>query len=316
MLERKKPYRPPANVVYNVDGASYGLDDSLVEALKNHVRRKLESNTLEIPRLPNVAGRILQLSQNPDTTIDEIAQVIETDPVLAARILVIANSAAYAGGSRIEGVTPALMRMGSRVVQDMVFAESVRMRIFSARAYRSILEESWKLSLGTAVACESLSVATGLERDSAFLMGLLHDTGTPVLVNAVAESEKQNRGVVLGEAMVEILISQLHEETGAHVLGSWGMSPAVVSAAGGHHRYQGGARATPAHRLVHAGNLVCQHLGIGGVQRDIDFSIEHVFSDLELNDVETMAPILDRVTRETESMLAGLQDGGTTALAA
>lgn len=306
MQKAKKPYRPPANVVYNVDGASYGIDDRLVEALKNHIRRKLETKTLEIPKLPQVAGRILQLSQNPDTTVDEIAQVVATDPVLAAHILVIANSAAYGGGSRIEGLTPALMRLGSRVVQDMVFAESVRMRIFSARSYRPILEQSWKLSLGTAVACEALSTATGLERESAFLLGLLHDIGTPVLVNAVAESEKQNRGTSLGEEVVEILISQLHEEIGSHVLSSWGMSPAIVGAAGAHHRYQGSAGATAAHRLVYAANLICQHLGISDVQRDVDFSIEHVFADLDLADVDRMAPLLETVARETESMLAGL----------
>jgi HD-like signal output (HDOD) protein len=314
--EPKKFYRPPANVVYNVDGASYGLDDRLVEAIKNHIRQRLESKTLEIPRLPQVASRILQLSQNPDTTVDEIVQVIETDPVLATRILVIANSAAYGGGDRVEGLNAALMRLGSRVVQDMVFAESIRMRIFSVRSYRSILEQSWKLSLGTAVACEALSVATGLERENAFLMGLLHDTGKPVLVNAVAESEKQNRGVSLGQEVVEILMSQLHEEIGSYVLSGWGMSPSIVSAAGAHHRYQGGARATAAHRLIHAGNLVCQHLGIGDVQRDIDFSIEHVFADLGLNDTDRMATILDTVTSETESMMAGLHDGGASALAA
>jgi HD-like signal output (HDOD) protein len=193
-------------------------------------------------------------------------------------------------------------------VQDMVFAESVRMRIFSSRAYRQILEQSWKLSLGTAVACEALSMATGLERESAFLMGLLHDTGTPVLVSAVSECERQNGGASLGPEVVEILMSQLHEEIGAYVLKGWSMSPAIVSAAGAHHRYQGGAKAAATHRLVYAGNLVCQHLGIGDVQRDIDFSIEHVFADLDLADVTKVSPILDTVTREVDSMMAGLHE--------
>jgi HD-like signal output (HDOD) protein len=316
MQEKKKFYRPSKNLVYNIDGASYGLDDSLVEAIKNHIRRRIESKTLEIPKLPQVAGRILQLSQNPDTTIDEIGQVITTDPALATRILVIANSAAYGGGARVEGLGPALMRLGSRVVQDMVFAESVRMRIFSARSYRQILEQSWKLSLGTAVACEALSMATGLERESAFLLGLLHDTGKPVLVNAVSEFERQNRGVSLGEEVVEILMSQLHEEIGSYVLSGWGLSPSIVSAAGAHHRYQGGAKAASTHRLVYAGNLICQHLGIGDVQRDIDFSIEHVFADLDLADVNKVSPILDTVTREIECMLAGLGDDEASTAAA
>jgi hypothetical protein len=108
--------------------------------------------------------------------------------------------------------------------------------------------------------------------------------------------------------VVEILMSQLHEEIGAYVLSGWGMSPSIVSAAGVHHRYRGGARTAATHRLVYAGNLVCQHLGIGDVQRDIDFSIEHVFADLDLADVARVSPILDTVSREVDCMMAGLHE--------
>ena len=309
MQESRKFHRPPTNVVYEVDGTSYGLDDSLVEAIKNSISRRLESGTLDIPRLPQVASRILALAGNPDTSVDEIVQAITSDPMLATRILKIANSAAYAGGSGVDALKPALMRLGTKVVMDTVFAESIRLKIFSSRAYRVILEQSWKLSLGTAIACEALSRAAGLERDSAFLLGLLHDTGTPVLVNAVAEFEKQNKGLAPGHDVVEILNSQLHEEIGAYVLGKWGMSAAVVAAAGAHHRYQGAAKSPPACTLVYAGNLVCQHLGIGDVQRDINFTIEHVFVDLELADTGRITPILETVAREFESLMAGLQAG-------
>lgn len=306
MLGRKLTQRPPTNVVYVVDGCSYGLDDALVEAIRISIVRRLESKTLDIPRLPQVAGRILELSGNPDTSIDDIVQTISTDPVMATRILAIANSAAYAGGGRLEGLRPALMRLGSRIVKDTVFAESIRLRIFSSRSYRTILEESWKLSLGTAIACEALSKATGIERDGAFMLGLLHDTGKPVLVNAVSEYEHQNGGQPLGEEAVEILILQLHEEIGAYVLSDWGMPPSVVGAAGAHHKYRGEGRTTPASSLVYAGNLICQHLGIGDVQRDVDFSVEHVFADFQIADFARISPILDTVTCEFESLMAGL----------
>ncbi len=315
MLTQKKFHKPPANVVYRVDGVSYGVDDALAEALQGHIRRKLEARTLEIPRLPQVAGRILQLSREPDTTMDAIVEVIETDPVLAARVLAIANSAAYLGSDPVASLQPALMRLGSRIVQDMVFAESVRMRVFSARAHRGLLEQSWKLSLGTAVACDALSAATGLERESAFLIGLLHDTGTPVLVNAVVEMDKRSGGASLQADVVELLISQLHEEIGAHVLKEWGMSPAIVAAAGAHHRYQG-AKASAAHRLVHAGNLVCRHLGLGCERRELEVTIEHAFADLGLADLGRIEPILEAVARDAGGMLAQAADRGGEAEAA
>jgi HD-like signal output (HDOD) protein len=306
MLDKKKFQKPNANVVYEIDGVSYGLDDEVAAAIRASISRRLESKTLEIPRLPQVASRILELSNQPDTGLDEVVLAISSDPILASRMVSIANSAAYSGNGRIEGLQPALMRLGTKIVKETVFAESIRLKIFSSRSYRTILEQSWKLSLGTAIACSALSRATGLEPDGAFLMGLLHDTGKPVLITAVAEIERQNKGHSIGEAMVEILISQLHEEIGAYVLKSWGMSETIVEAAGMHHRYRVAGKTTAACTLIYAGNLMCQHLGIGDVQRDINFSTEHAFAELKLADNERVAPLLESVSRELESLLAGI----------
>jgi len=311
MLEPRKLNRPPKPITtYTIDGASYGLDDRLVDAVKSSIDRRLESKTLDVPRLPQVATRILQLANNPNTDVDDIVRAVTTDPLLVTRILNVANSAAYSTGQPVTGLQPAIMRLGSKFVEDVVFSESIRLKIFSARGYRDILQESWRLSLATAVACEAMSQATGLERDSAFLMGLLHDTGKPVLASAIGELEKQNQGRPLGTDTVEILMSQLHEDVGAHVLETWGMSPEIVAAAGAHHFYRGAGKSTPAQQLVHAGNLVCQHLGIGGDQREINFTVEHAFADLKLNDMERMTPILETVVRELEGLMVGLDDGG------
>jgi HD-like signal output (HDOD) protein len=306
MQPQRKYSLPPSNKVYVIDGASYGVDDGLVDAIRDSIGRRLASKTLEIPRLPQVAGRILELSGNPNSSMDDVVEAITTDPILATRFLTIANSATYAGGARIEDLKGALLRLGTKIVSDTVFAETIRMKIFSARAYREILEHSWKLSLGTAIACEALSRATGLERSSAFLMGLLHDTGTPVLVTAIGEYEKQNRGQALGPEVVEILITQIHEEVGAHVLTEWGLSPAIVAAAGAHHHYRGAEKSTPACSLVHAGNLVCRHLGIGLEQSSVAFNIERVFVDLHIGDADKIAPILETVERDFNALMAGM----------
>ncbi len=304
-MNDKKKYLPEPSTVYEVEGVSYGLDDALVRAIKGSIHRRLQSRTLEIPRLPQIAGRILRLSQNPTTDLDEIVRTIATDGILATRVMTVANSAAFGNGQTVDGLMPAVMRLGVKIVRDMVFAESIRLRIFSARSYRSVLEQSWKLSLGTAIACEELSRATGLERHTAFLLGLLHDTGKPVLVNAISEIERENRGLTLGEDIVEIVLSQLHEEVGAYVLVNWGMPDSIVSAAREHHRYRRTANVTPAQRLVYAGNMICRHLGIGETKRRVDFKIEYAFADLDLADTDKMSPILETVTHEVESLMAG-----------
>ena len=310
MEKRNRYFKGPANVVYNIDGSSYGMDDSLVDAIRTSIRGKVQGGSLVIPRLPQVAGRILQLAQDADAPVSEVTKAIMGDPGLAARVLAMANSAAYGGAGHVEGLETALTRLGMKTVVNIVFTESVQTKVFPARAYRELLEQSWRLSLGSAIACEALARVTGLERQAAFLLGLLHDTGKPTLVNTITEYEKKNQGRALGEELVEIVLSQLHEEIGAYVLEQWGMPAPIVEAAALHHRYAE-AQAKPSQKLIFAANLICKHLGIGDVHEGVAFNLERVFGDLGLTDLTRVDKILEAVSKQMEAMLAGF--GGAAA---
>ncbi len=310
MEKRNKYFKGPANVVYNIDGSSYGMDDSLVDAIRDSIRSKVQAGTLVIPRLPQVAGRILQLAQNPDASVREVTKAIMSDPGLAARVLALANSAAYGGTGHVDGLEPALTRLGMKNVCNLVFTESVQTKVFPAKGYRDLIERSWRLSLGSAIACEALARVTNLERHAAFLIGLLHDTGTPTLVNTILEYEKRNQGRPLGGELVEVVLSQLHEEIGAYVLEQWGMPAPVVAAAREHERYAGGTQAQPAQKLIHAANRICRHLGIGLEQEGVSFNLERVFLDLSLTDLPKVEKILEAVQHQMDAMMEGF--GGAT----
>ena len=301
--KRKNFYKGRSNVVYNIDGASCGMDERLVDAIREAVRVKMERKALEIPRLPHVAARILQLSQNPDVQIKNVTETVVSDPVLAARVLSLANAAAHGGG--VKSLDAAILRLGLRKLRDLVFAESMQAKVFPARAYRGLLEQSWRLSLGAAVAGEAIAKAVGQEREAAFLQGLLHEIGKPTLVQVILEYERKNEGRAMGEELVELALSQLHEEIGAYVLEQWGMHSGIVEAARAHHRYNDSADASPAHRIIYAANLVCRHLGVGEPQSSVAFNLERVFLDLKLSELEKVDRLLESISRDLESLLAG-----------
>lgn len=306
MDKPKKAHGAPADGVYHIDDAVCGTDEAVVEAIQGSIRSKLQNDQLVIPRLPQAAARMMQLTQSgDDLDLGEASSVIRTDPTLAARIVHSANSAAFAGTARVNGIETAIMRLGIKTLCNIVVAESLQSKLFASKNYRELMEQSWCLSMGSAVACEALSAATGIEAESAFLIGLLHDTGTPTLIGAVSEYERENKGRALGLEIVEILNSQLHEEVGAHVLEKWAMPAALVEAAGVHHRYQSGAEATPARRLIYAAGLVCAHLGIGSPQRDVSFNVEHVFADLGLTDPGQLASIIESIDVDARNLFAG-----------
>jgi len=302
----RRAYIPKTHKTYCIDGVHFGTDDALVDAVQNSIKTRVEHDTLQIPRLPQAVVRIMQLADAEETDFIEVGRAIETDPVLAARVVHLANSAAYVGTAPVVSLGQAIARLGAKAISNIVFIESVRSKVFSSKSNRALLEASWRRSLGASVACEALSVATGVERESAFLIGLLHDTGTPAIVQTVSEYARHNGGRDLPEATVEILVTELHESIGAHVLRQWEMPAAVVDAAQCHHHYRGDD-ATPAQRLILAANRVCEHLAVGEEEHSANFTIERVFYDLGLNDLARMEPILNAVSQATASMFAGFQ---------
>lgn len=293
------------NTVYNIDGASCGMDERLVDAIRTSIRAKMEKKSLTIPRLPAAAGRILQLSQDPDVQVKDLTEAVMSDATLAARVLTLANAAAH--GSPVKGLDAAIVRLGMGKLCDLVFAESLQSKVFPQRAYRGILEQSWQLSLAAAVACDQITREIGVEREGAFIVGLLHDIGKPTLVNTVLEYERKNEGKQMGEELVELILSQLHEEIGAYVLEEWGMAEGAVEAARMHHRYQELGDVHPAHRIIYAANLICQHLGIGSEQCSIAFNLERSFLDMGLSDLARVEKILTKVSAEVERLLAGFK---------
>jgi HD-like signal output (HDOD) protein len=151
-------------------------------------------------------------------------------------------------------------------------------------------------------------MATNEDADEESLGGAEMHSRVSGVSDYLAEDELD--AIRLGRDIVEILLSQLHEEIGSHVLDQWEMPPAIVSAAGAHHRYVGATHAVPAQQLIHAANLICQHLGIGEEQRDIDFNLQRVFVDLGLADVERVDEILATFQSELSDLMSGFGGSG------
>jgi hypothetical protein len=82
------------------------------------------------------------------------------------------------------------------------------------------------------------------------------------------------------------------------------MPAPVVEGARLHHRYREAAGTPDAHRLIHAANLMCDHLGIGAEARGVYFNTERVFSDLGIP-LDRVEKMLESVQAELDALLAG-----------
>lgn len=144
---------------------------------------------LDLPAMPQVLLRFHEEAGNDGASMDALAQLVMSDPTLSARILAVANSAAFRRGSAMRTIKQSLIALGTRMVRAISAAlvvQNVFGRLPGARAQD--LTGFWRHSLLVAELARALA-AEGVEIDAeeAYLAGLLHDVGQLLLLGGLGE---------------------------------------------------------------------------------------------------------------------------------
>jgi hypothetical protein len=121
-----------------------------------------------------------------DADSEGLVDLIRVDAGLTADILHVANSAPYSRGSRVETLTEAVNRVGSREIYRII-TNIIASPVLANSEQRGFARlDLWKHSLSAAVAAQALAMhLPNVEPEVAFTAGLLHDIGKVVLAQAV-----------------------------------------------------------------------------------------------------------------------------------
>lgn len=205
----------------------------LAGELEKIVLRKIADDSLVLPSLPTVALRAMKLLQHPDNALKQLATTLGSDPVLSAQVIRLASAAAY-GGQAVKTIEAAVTRLGAQRIRSIV-VEACTRKLFESRD-PTIAEASrklWEHSVAVALLARDLVALTGgPEAETAYLTGLLHDVGKPVLAGLLLEAERmlaaQRPGAIwiAPPEWVET-IQRRHRAVGAALAEKWGL-PDVV----------------------------------------------------------------------------------------
>lgn len=135
----------------------------------------LVSHTTPLPTVPSVTQRVIASFSSEDVTLGEIAELLETDPVLSAKLLRLANSAYFQVSRSIESVDEAIHILGMAMVRNLVLAGGMVGAFVNTPGMD--LHAFWTYSLYTACSARWLADYTGVNRDLVFTVGLIHGIG-------------------------------------------------------------------------------------------------------------------------------------------
>lgn len=191
-------------------------------------------NCPALPSLPQVALRVIELSQKENTSCDELARVIEHDQGLAAKILRTANSSFYGLRRPCATVNQAVVMLGFSSVKSLALGFSL-VGMFTPNAASTFdYTAYWRRGLYTAVAARRIAAEAGrYDGDEAFLGGLLQDIGMMAMYRALGERYLRVLDLTGNDhrTLVRFELSELevqHPEVGALLARRWKLPDALV----------------------------------------------------------------------------------------
>jgi HD-like signal output (HDOD) protein len=178
----------------------------------------------------DLVTRLRKALQDPNYSLDQIAALLALEPLISARLISLANSAAYnTSGQEVRDVKKAVSRLGLNNVRSaaMAIAMNQLLRSKDMVAFDEVAKKLWQHSLHTASAAYVLAKnLTKLNPDEAMLAGMVHDLGGfYMLYRATQYAELRTR-----PDSVTYVIAQWHESIGHSLLLALGLPEEVADA--------------------------------------------------------------------------------------
>lgn len=284
-----------------------------------YIQNKLkEVDKLDLPTLPSTYYQIEELITKNKATVNNLSEIIQSDPSLTAKILMLVNSASFGLRQEIKTLSRAINIIGFNELSNLVLATAVIKMFPPYEGAHFSLQKFWEhsIAVGTAakIIAKNLNRKFMINAQEAFTAGLIHDIGKLVM--------KEFYPTQFGKALIhcktykttladaeDSLFGYNHQHIGHALAREWKLPSIYHSAIGFHHHPQ---EVSPKHphfamiAVVHLANILAKAnlLGSGGdpfIPNIESITLEAL--QLSHQDFEHMIIELEAQATETESLL-------------
>jgi len=202
------------------------------ETIPPRVQSFLASCT-NLPSLPSVVVKIIEASKDPDTGVAEVAEIIQIDPVLSAKLLKVSNSSMYARRREITNLREAMALLGLNASLIIALSFSLVRTLNSNSDNNFNYDDFWKRSILSATIARQIGAKLKLPNlEDLFMAGLLQDIGILAMDSCQNEIESEqfstNHFCRLKDEQDALGID--HSDIGAWLLKSWNLPEKLYKA--------------------------------------------------------------------------------------
>jgi HD-like signal output (HDOD) protein/signal transduction histidine kinase len=198
---------------------------------------------------------LLDICHDPDSSLGELADMISIDPALTSKLIMAANSGAFAINQPLKNLEQAVTLIGHQQVKTMVATSAIQ-QLFAGliESQKKYICSAWLDSIYCAVFARDIAIALDYEYpQDAYLAGLLHDVGQVVFD---AKYHDQYIKIINSSSDAETIAQEIskfgisHTELGAGIIERWpSLSPSIADAVRFHHEDE---------ELLQGGDVLCR----------------------------------------------------------
>jgi len=241
--------------------------EDIRKALKLELSRRIRDGEFDVPLLPHIANQVLTTAHNPNVSFKKLTELIEQDQFITGRLIHIANSPVYKGLHEVTSVHRAVVMLGLRVVTDLIFSLSVGSKVFRSRHFSKLMNQLWQHSVACAFVAQEIARDFGGDTENAFLCGLLHDIGKPLIIDTISKMIKRHPDKfelgLLDESIIGETLSQFHCQVGGLIGRKWAFPERLTASIVFHHDPIKDGEVIPDALIAGVANLFCHRMGLG-----------------------------------------------------
>jgi HD-like signal output (HDOD) protein len=209
-------------------------------ALRRYVERSLQ----DLPPLPEVVTKILELSELPTTTASDLERLISSDQAIVSKILRVVNSAYYGLSAQVSNTAHAIVILGFHQVRNLVLG-MVTISLVKSRVpgLLKLQHSFWRHSFGSAAAAFHIGQKKGIsqiERETAHVAALIHDIGQLFLLSNFTDAYRRTIHTALTESKTltdaeQEVLGIDHAEVGEYLCSAWKFPQELCHVVSRHH---------------------------------------------------------------------------------
>ncbi len=223
----------------------------------------------KIATLPAVFYQILDAVQSPDSSFEDIGQLIVSDVSLSAQLLKLVNSSFYGFTEKVDSISHALNIVGTEQLCCLVMATAVVSRFDGIPEEFVTMESFWHHSVACGLAARAIAKHKQFSNsESLYVAGMLHDIGSLVIYKQIPDQALQalNRcnqwGIPLTQAEKEVFGFD-HTLVGKLLIELWKLPESWSEIAQFHHQPQKSMEYAEQTAIIHLADHIAHNSRLG-----------------------------------------------------